>query len=262
MSEQDLLRVENLRFSYDREGKRVLDGLSLRLGRGEVAAILGPNGAGKTTLLHALLGILKPQSGQIWLAGRELESYRRHELSRLVGLAPQIEHVPFDYSVEEYVLMGRAPHLGMLELPTQEDMRLALQALDELGLLGLRGRSFLELSGGERQMVVLARTLTQQVPLLLMDEPLAHLDLSNKGRILSVIRRLSAAGIAVLFTTHEPDMVHGVAQRVVLMRQGRVIASGPTETVMTSEALSQTYGVTIRVLKVEGVSLERLEALL
>jgi iron complex transport system ATP-binding protein len=111
-------------------------------------------------------------------------------------------------------------------------------------------------------MVVLARRLTQQVPLLLMDEPLAHLDLSNKGRILSVIRRLSAAGIAVLFTTHEPDMVHGVAQRVVLMRQGRVIASGPTETVMTSEALSQTYGVTIRVLKVDGVSLVRLEALL
>jgi iron complex transport system ATP-binding protein len=111
-------------------------------------------------------------------------------------------------------------------------------------------------------MVVLARRLTQQVPLLLMDEPLAHLDLSNKGRILSVISRLSAAGIAVLFTTHEPDMVHGVAQRVVLMRQGRVIASGPTETVMTSEALSQTYGVTIRVLKVDGVSLVRLEALL
>ena len=262
MSENELLCVEDLRFAYDGERRPVVDGVSFRLGSGEVLAILGPNGAGKTTLLHILLGILKAQSGQIWLDGRELSTCTRSEISRVVGLVPQFEHVAFEYSVEEYVLMGRAPHLGMLELPTQDDDRLAVEALDQLGLLALRHRSMLELSGGERQMVVLARALAQQARLLLMDEPLAHLDLSNKGRILAVIRRLSEAGVAVVFTTHEPDMVQGVAHRVLLMREGQVVASGRTEAVLTSQALSQTYGVPIRVIDVEGVSLVRLEAML
>lgn len=262
MSENDLLRVEDLRFAYDGERRAVVDGVSLELGTGEVLAILGPNGAGKTTLLHTLLGILKAQSGQIWLQGRALSACSRGQISRVVALVPQFEHVAFEYSVEEYVLMGRAPHLGMLDLPAEEDRRLAVEALDQLGLLALRGRSMLELSGGERQMVVLARALAQQARLLLMDEPLAHLDLSNKGRILAVIRRLSEAGVAAVFTTHEPDMVQGVAHRALLMREGRVVASGRTETVMTSEALSQTYGVPIRVLRVDGTSLVRLEAML
>jgi len=262
MSDSDLLRVEDLRFAYDGERRAVVDGVSLRLGRGEVLAILGPNGAGKTTLLYILLGILKAQSGRIWLAGRELSAWPRNEISRVVGLVPQFEHVAFEYSVEEYVLMGRAPHLAMLELPTQDDDRLAVEALDQLGLLALRHRSMLELSGGERQMVVLARALAQQARLLLMDEPLAHLDLSNKGRILAVIRRLSEAGVAVVFTTHEPDMAQGVAHRVLLMREGQVVASGQAEAVLTSETLSETYGVPIRVIHVDGVPLVRLEAML
>ena len=262
MSENELLCVEDLRFAYDGERRPVVDGVSFRLGSGEVLAILGPNGAGKTTLLYILLGILKAQSGQIWLDGRELSTCTRSEISRVVGLVPQFEHVAFEYSVEEYVLMGRAPHLGMLELPTQDDDRLAVEALDQLGLLALRHRSMLELSGGERQMVVLARALAQQARLLLMDEPLAHLDLSNKGRILAVIRRLSEAGVAVVFTTHEPDMVQGVAHRLLLMREGQVVASGQTEAVLTSETLSQTYGVPIRVIHVDGVPLVRLEAML
>jgi iron complex transport system ATP-binding protein len=260
MSGSDLLRVEDLRFAYDGAHRAVVDGVSLELGGGEVLAILGPNGAGKTTLLHTLLGILRAQSGRIWLEGRALNTCARSEISRMVGLVPQFEHVAFEYSVEEYVLMGRAPHLGMLDLPAEEDRRLAVEALDQLGLLALRRRSMLELSGGERQMVVLARALAQQARLLLMDEPLAHLDLGNKSRILAVIRRLSRAGVAVVFTTHEPDMVQGVAHRALLMREGRVVASGRTETVMTSEALSQTYGVPIRVLTVDGTLLVRLEA--
>jgi iron complex transport system ATP-binding protein len=260
MSGSDLLRVEGLRFSYDGEHMPVLDGLSLQLGKGEVLAVLGPNGAGKTTLLHLLLGILKAQTGQIWLGGRALETHTRREISRIVGLVPQFEHVAFEYSAEEYVLMGRAPHLGMLELPSQADRQQAVQALDRLGLLPLRHRSMLELSGGERQMVVLARALAQQAQLLLMDEPLAHLDLSNKGCILGVIRRLSEDGVAVAFTTHEPEMVPGVAHRALLIRAGRVVASGRTEAVLTSEALSQTYGVAVRVMNIDGTAVVRLEA--
>jgi iron complex transport system ATP-binding protein len=259
MSEEALLLVDDLRFAYNGQARQVIDGLSLRLDRGEVVAILGPNGAGKTTLLHTVLGILKPQAGRIGLAGRDLSSCRRDEVGRLVGLVPQSEHVAFDYSVEEYVLMGRAPHLGMLELPARDDLDVARRSLEKLGLGALRRRSILELSGGERQMVVLARALAQQVCLLLMDEPLAHLDLGNKGRILHVIRQLSTDGVAVLFTTHEPEMVLGVAHRVVLMRLGRVVAAGPTEDVMTAATLSETYGVPIRVVRVNGSALVRLE---
>ncbi len=262
MSKTDLLHAKDLRFAFDGASEPAVDGVSLRLGEGEVLAILGPNGAGKTTLLHLLNGILRPQSGQLYLEGQDLSARPRSQISRVVGLVPQFEHVAFEYSVEEYVLMGRAPHLGMLELPTPSDRRLAVESLNQLGLLALRHRSMLELSGGERQMVVLARALAQQARLLLMDEPLAHLDLSNKGRILGVIRQLSVAGVTVVFTTHEPDMVQGVAQQVLLMREGRVVASGRTETVLTSETLSQTYGVAIRVLMVDGVSLVRLEAML
>ncbi len=262
MSKTDLLHAKDLRFAFDGASEPAVDGVSLRLGEGEVLAILGPNGAGKTTLLHLLNGILRPQSGQLYLEGQDLSARPRSQISRVVGLVPQFEHVAFEYSVEEYVLMGRAPHLGMLELPTPSDRRLAVESLNQLGLLALRHRSMLELSGGERQMVVLARALAQQARLLLMDEPLAHLDLSNKGRILGVIRQLSVAGVTVVFTTHEPDMVQGVAQQVLLMREGRVVASGRTEAVLTSETLSQTYGVAIRVLMVDGVSLVRLEAML
>lgn len=262
MSKTDLLHAKDLRFAFDGASRPAVDGVSLRLGEGEVLAILGPNGAGKTTLLHLLNGILRPQSGQLYLEGQDLSARPRSQISRVVGLVPQFEHVAFEYSVEEYVLMGRAPHLGMLELPTPSDRRLAVESLNQLGLLALRHRSMLELSGGERQMVVLARALAQQARLLLMDEPLAHLDLSNKGRILGVIRQLSVAGVTVVFTTHEPDMVQGVAQQVLLMREGRVVASGRTEAVLTSETLSQTYGVAIRVLMVDGVSLVRLEAML
>ena len=259
MTTPNLLQVQGLRFAYDGDGRQALDGLDMLLDRGQVAAVLGPNGAGKTTLLHTLLGILHPQAGEIRLSGRKLDEYNRSEISRMIGLVPQFEHVPFDFSVEEYVLMGRAPHLGLLQLPTPQDEQAAIAALEELDLLDFRGRSILELSGGERKMVVLARALAQQVPLLLLDEPLAHLDLGNKSRILGVIRRLAANGTAVLFTTHEPDLVPSVADRVMLMRQGRAIASGSIRKVMTSETLSETYGVPVRVLTVDGVMAVRLE---
>jgi iron complex transport system ATP-binding protein len=262
MTSPDLLRVKGLRFAYNGEGRQALDGLDLALEAGQVAAVLGPNGAGKTTLLHILLGILKPQAGTITLEGRELSQYGRGELSRILGLVPQFEHVAFEYNVEEYVLLGRAPHLGLLQLPAEEDLREAEAAMETLGVLAFRKRSILELSGGERQMVVLARALAQQVRLLLMDEPLAHLDLNNKYRILSVIRQLAANGTAVLFTTHEPDLVPSVADQVVLMRLGRAVASGSIEAVMTSAALSEAYGVGVRVHSVDGAMAVRLEDLL
>jgi iron complex transport system ATP-binding protein len=252
MNDQPIISLDRLRFSYDGAHVTVLSDLCLDIPPGAITAILGPNGAGKTTLLHVTLGLLAPQSGQVWLDGRPQADYSRLALSQLVGLVLQSEYIPFNFTVSEYVLLGRTPYLRMLNLPSPEDYRITLAAIETLGLAALKHRSILELSGGERQMVMLARAIAQQTPILLLDEPTSHLDLSNKGRILQVLRTLAGQGVTVVFTTHEPDVAIASAGYLVLMRDGRILDSGPLEQIMTAEKLSATYGVPIRVAEVQG----------
>jgi iron complex transport system ATP-binding protein len=165
---------------------------------------------------------------------------------------PQDEHIPFDFSVLEYVLLGRAPYLGPLAMPGEADYRMALDALHMAGLDDLMHRPVPNLSGGERQLAVVARTLAQQPRILLMDEPAAHLDLSNQGRLLEIMRSLAAGGTTLVFTTHDPNLAAAVAGFAVLMRQGQILDDGPVQAVLTSEALSTTYGVDVQVVQVEG----------
>lgn len=252
MNEQAIISLDRLRFSYQADGSIILDDLSLDIPPGTITAILGPNGAGKTTLLHVILGLLAPQSGQVWLNGQPQASYSRAALSQLVGLVLQAEYIPFNFTVWEYVLLGRTPYLGLLNLPTKKDYRVALEAIETLELSALKHRSILELSGGERQMVMLARAIAQQTPILLLDEPTSHLDLSNKGRILQVLSTLARQGVTVVFTTHEPDVAIAIARYLVLMRAGRALDSGPLEQILTAEKLFATYGVPVRVAEVEG----------
>jgi iron complex transport system ATP-binding protein len=252
MNDQAIISLDRLRFSYQADGSTILDDLSLDIPPGTITASLGPNGAGKTTLLHVILGLLAPQSGQVWLNGQPQASYSRVALSQLVGLVLQAEYIPFNFTVWEYVLLGRTPYLGLLNLPTKKDYRVALEAIETLGLSALKHRSILELSGGERQMVMLARAIAQQTPILLLDEPTSHLDLSNKGRILQVLSTLARQGVTVVFTTHEPDVAIAIARYLVLMRAGRALDSGPLEQILTAEKLFATYGVPVRVAEVEG----------
>jgi iron complex transport system ATP-binding protein len=247
-----IIALDRLRFSYNGTHATVLKDLSLEIEPGTATAILGPNGVGKTTLLHIILGLLEPQGGQVWLDGRPQADYSRAELSRLVGLVLQAEHVPFDFSVLEYVLLGRSPYLGLLQLPGAEDYRVATAALERLDLLSLQHRPITELSGGERQMVMLARAIAQQPRILLLDEPTSHLDLSNTGRILEILRGLSEQGVTILFTTHDPEAAIFIARNLILMRAGQALASGPLETVLTAEQLTATYGVPVRVVQVDG----------
>lgn len=252
MSDTPIISLDRLRFSYEHSQGDVLNDLSLDIPPGAITAILGPNGAGKTTLLHVILGLLAPRSGQVRLKGRPQSSYSRTELSRLVGLVLQSEYTPFNFTVFEYVLLGRTPYLGMLSMPSDLDYRLAGQALDTLDLAPLRHRPITELSGGERQLAMLARAIAQQTSILLLDEPTSHLDLSNKGRFLQVLRTLAGQGVTIIFTTHEPEVAIAAAGYVVLMRAGQVLDSGPLEQLLTAEKLSDTYGVPIRVAHVDG----------
>ncbi|MBN1890702.1 MAG: ABC transporter ATP-binding protein [Thermoflexales bacterium] len=245
-----LLTFQAVRFGY--HSQPVLERLSLAIQPGTITAILGPNGAGKTTLLHLALGWLKPQAGQLVLAGRPLGAFARSELGRWMGLVPQSERIPFEYTLLEYVLLGRAPYLGPLEMPGAEDCRAAARALELVGLGGWEGRAITTLSGGERQLVLIARALAQQPRLLLLDEPTSHLDLANKARLIELLRELAAQQVTIVLTTHEPDVAAALATHLVLMRNGQVYQAGLLSQVFTAEYLSVTYGVPVRVAEVDG----------
>jgi iron complex transport system ATP-binding protein len=249
---RSVLSLDGLAFRYGKTEPNVLVDVSLEIADRAVTAILGPNGSGKTTLLHLLLGLLSPQVGRILLEGKPYGDYSRREMSRLVGLVPQSEQVTFDLSVSEYVLLGRAPHLDLLELPKSQDRQAALRALETIGLHALHERPVPSLSGGERQLATIARSLAQEPHILLLDEPTSHLDLKNTRRILQTMRQLGDKGQAIVFTTHDPNAAAAIADHVVLLRGGRVLAAGSTHAVLTPEYLTCTYDVEVNVVQVGG----------
>jgi iron complex transport system ATP-binding protein len=245
------IRFDGVTFRYGPGEPDVLRDFSLDVPEGSTTAILGPNGAGKTTLLYLILGWRSPRAGRIEVGGHAVGKGTHHETSRRVGLVPQSEHLPFDFSLLEYVLLGRAPHLQPLELPGPGDERLAQKSIREVGLGGLESRPVPSLSGGQRQLAMIARALAQAPRILLLDEPFSHLDLGNAHRVAEIIRRLSADGLTVLFTTHDPNLVVELADRLVLLRDGQVLAEGPTSETLTAARLTQVYGVPIRIAEVD-----------
>jgi len=248
----DLLAFQNVKFAYRHNGKTIMSDVSVDIKPGSVMAILGPNGAGKTTLLKLALGRLQPQEGQILLNGKALESYSRRELGRWIGLVPQGEHLPYDYSLMEYVVLGRAPYLKPLEMPGEADCQAAKQALEKVGLGAYHLRPVTRLSGGEQQMVLVARALAQQPKLLLLDEPTAHLDLKNKYRLIELLRKLVSQGVTILFTTHEPEIASILATDLVLIRDGHIIHTGTLDDTLTGDRLSDAYQMPVKVVKVDG----------
>ncbi len=246
------ISLRDISFHYAPDAPAALDGISVQVKEGAITAILGPNGSGKSTLLHLLLGLLPAQGGEVWLMGQRHTAYTRREMSQLVGLVPQDEHVTFELSVLEYALLGRAPYLGLLDLPQPSDRQLAREALQTAGIAMLAPRAVTSLSGGEKQLATVARALTQEPRILLLDEPTSHLDLANARRILGVLRALRSSGKTIVLTTHDPNAAASVADEVILLRDGRVLAAGPTGQVLTSEYLSATYGVPVEVIAVRG----------
>jgi iron complex transport system ATP-binding protein len=244
-----LLVFDHIRFGYTPRAPAVLPDLYLEIQSGSVTAILGPNGAGKTTLLHLILGWLKPQSGVIYLDGKPLQDFARNELGRRMGLVPQSEAVAFDYTLLDFALFGRTPYLRPLEMPGPEDFDIAQKSLERIGLGSLSHRPITSLSGGERQLGLIARALAQQPRLLLLDEPTSHLDLSNKARLIQLLKRLNGEGVTVLFTTHEPEVASAFATHLILMREGQVQQVGALPEVLTSTNLSALYGLPVDVVE-------------
>jgi len=250
-SARPMIALMDLGYSYGSGQPFVLQEISLQIAAGTVTALLGPNGSGKTTLLNIVLGWLVPSRGRVEILGNAKDTRSRKELSRLIGLVPQDEQMTFELSVAEYVLLGRAPYLALLEKPAEDDRRLALRALDSLGLSDVRERPITTLSGGERQLAVIARALVQEPQVLLLDEPMSHLDIANTQRILRVLMELRGKGKTIVFTTHDPNIAE-VADMVVLLKKGRLQAAGAAASTLTSENLGATYGVRVEVVTING----------
>lgn len=225
-------------------GRRcVAQGIDFALAPGEVLCLLGANGSGKTTLLRTLLGLLAPLAGAVRCSGQDVAAWPRAAFARHVGYVPQAHAGLFPFTVEDVVLMGRAARVGRFSAPGAQDRRMARHCLDQLGITHLRTNSYTAISGGERQLALIARALAQEPALLVMDEPTASLDFGNQIRVLEHIARLRAGGMAVLMTTHQPEHALRIADRIALLGCGRLAAIGAPQAVATPAALAALYGV-------------------
>lgn len=244
------MRLSNASFSYGE--KRVFSDVSFDLERGEVLSLLGPNGCGKTTLLRCLNGSLRLDQGSVSLNGRDTTSLGSTEVAKVMGFVFQEHTVLFPYPVLEVVRMGRAPHLGFFSSPSTRDTEIAHEALETVGILHLSGKPYNQISGGERQLALIARALAQQPEILLLDEPTSHLDFGNQSLILQTIRRLAReSNLSVVMTTHFPNHAVLVSSRVVLMKGGGFIAVGAPEEVIVESNLKELYGVEVKVVSVD-----------
>lgn len=249
-----ILEVKDLAFSYHNDHSRMLfQDVNFTLGKGEILSILGANGAGKSTLLNCLANLLQPAKGQILLNGNSLVQSSLKHIARTIGYVPQSHTPAYAYSVEEFIVMGRAPYLGMCAQPQENDYRLVRQAMEDLGITHLSDRPYTELSGGERQQVIIARAMVQQPDIIMLDEPTNHLDYGNQLRMIQLIKRLARKGYGVIITSHMPDHVLLLGGLVGMLGTDGRLQVGNTEEIMTEENLKRLYDIDVHMVYVKEV---------
>ena len=244
------LHIENLSFSYGKSP--VLTDISFRAEYGEILSILGPNGAGKSTLFRCILGLLRPDSGTVTLDGQDILAMKPSRLARHIAYIPQSHDPVFPYSVTDMVLMGTTAHMGSFASPGKQQHTLAMDALTRLGIEKLKDRSFPSLSGGERQLVLIARAMAQQAKVLVMDEPSASLDFGNRMMLMDTVKSLADHGYAIIQSTHDPDQAYRHSHKILALRQGQILAWGKPEAVITSQTVSALYGRKIHVQSLQN----------
>ena len=245
------IHVSHLSFSYHRS-RKVLDDLNFSVQSGTFVSLLGPNGTGKSTLLKCMLGLLRSYQGEIRVEGTEVKALSPSRLARLIAYIPQHSEGTFRYTVREIVLMGTTSLRSGLHSPGRKEDELVDEVLQRLSLTHLRDRVYTEISGGERQMVLIARALAQQARILFMDEPAANLDYGNQIRILDQIRALIPQGYTVIQSTHNPEQAFLYSDELIALHEGKIAAYGSPREVITPSLLRQLYGIEAEVKSLYG----------
>lgn len=241
-----LLELKSVACGYG--GVPIFQNISFAVERGQTLCLLGLNGVGKTTLFKTILGLLSPLAGDILLSGENMSAWTVQERARRIAYVPQAHTPPFPFTVHDVILMGRAAHIGNLGIPGKKDRRIADDAIEMLDIAHLAQKVYTKISGGERQLVLLARAIAQSPELLCMDEPMASLDFGNQVLLMNRIRALSATGITVIMTTHAPSHAFYCADVTAVMGWDSVFSVGRTNDVITEERLEKLYGVTAKIV--------------
>jgi len=245
------IRVDRICFSHPSGFS--LEDVSLHVPAGRLSVLLGKNGSGKSTLLRLLAGLHRPVSGRIEVLGQNLSELSTAARAKVIGYLPQFHYPVFPYTVEEVILTGRAPYV--FTVPRIGDREKAEEALVKVGIQDLRKRPYTELSGGERQLVMMARVLAQEPKVILLDEPVSHLDLSNQSRLLHLLKRLVQEGITVLAVLHDPNVAFTCGDSFFFMKQGRIQRPGPTEAPWDAAFLEELFDTRIETVPHNGRAL-------
>lgn len=240
-----MIRTENISFSYGK--KTILDSVNMQIKEGDIVSLLGPNGAGKSTLIKILLGLLNPHAGDVYLDSVNLKSYKEKELARKVAYVPQSSYLPFSYSVLDIVIMGRISYQSIFSKYSKKDKKIAENCLEKLGILNLKDKMYNELSGGQQQLVLISRALAQEAKVFIMDEPVSGLDYGNQMRLLESIKNLADQGYTFLKSTHYPDHAFLVSNKVVLMKEGKILTMGSPDEIITRENINILYGIDVSI---------------
>lgn len=240
-----ILEVKNIYFQYKKEKMNLKD-VSFNLSKGEIVSILGANGAGKSTLFKLIMGILKPFKGEIKINGKSLSDYSLKEVAREIGYVRQYNENIFEYTVKDFLIMGRAPYIGLMQNPKKEDWDIVNQVMEKLEISHLADKNMNELSGGQNQLIFLGRVLVQNSKIILLDEPTNHLDLGNQYKILKILKNLSKEGYTILMTTHFPDHIILLGGKVGIIDNKGNLKHGLIDELLTEEELRNIYNVSLK----------------
>ena len=244
------IEVRNLSFSYGE--REILHDISFSVGEGEYLSILGSNGVGKSTLFKCMLGLLKGYSGEITIDGTNISEMSISQLSKCIAYIPQYTSPTFNYSVEDIVLMGTTAGSSPFRTPKAEEMKRVDAALEKTGISSMRNRCFHHLSGGERQLVIIARALAQNARILMLDEPTASLDFGNQMLVLRQSRALANEGYTIIQTTHNPEHSYLYSDRIVALKNGSILAAGTPDNVIREDIISRLYGLNVKISSLEN----------
>lgn len=239
------LEVKNLSFSYG--DRLIIDDISFKVQDNQLISVLGPNGVGKSTLFKCILGLLKKYKGNIFVAGKNIKDFNISEMAKLIAYIPQAHYPSFNYSVFNMVLMGTTVQVSSVSSPGKKQIELAETALERLGINHLKDRGYMQISGGERQLVLLARALVQEAKILILDEPTSNLDFGNQIKVLEQIKDLTKEGYTVIQSTHNPDQTFLFSDTILAMKEGRILKWGKPEDIFSEDLIQSLYDVDVDV---------------